>query len=368
MPITYKCPSCGAAMEFDSDTQKLLCSQCKKTMYVWEFDDTTEKEHEEEQQAEQQTEQREEQQERSKEGYKDSQDFNEDGSMKVYHCQSCGAELLADQYTSATICAFCGNPSLVEDRLEGKFQPSKIIPFKINRDVAKDIYKKWAKKGPLTPKTLSTNSTIEKISGVYVPFWLYDFSGNCQMNATAQRVRTERHGNTEYIYTDHYSVYRDLRADFEKIPADASEKMPDDAMDKLEPFKYEELEPFAMPYLSGYLSERYNYTDQDMVSRVKTRADRYITDMTRNTIKGYANVSVLNNNIQMQDVNNEYALLPVWMLNCRYQNKDFSFMLNGQTGKIVADRPISRKKAILYGIGIFLVTLIITMLGGMLFL
>ena len=66
--------------------------------------------------------------------------------------------------------------------------------------------------------------------------------------------------------------------------------------------------------------------------------------------------------------NNEYALLPVWMLNFRFKNKEFHFYLNGQTGKIVADRPISAGKAVTYGIGIFVLTLIITMIGGLLFI
>ena len=64
----------------------------------------------------------------------------------------------------------------------------------------------------------------------------------------------------------------------------------------------------------------------------------------------------------------EYALFPVWMLNFRYNNKEFHFYLNGQTGKIVADRPISAGKAVTYGIGIFVLTLIITMIGGLLFI
>lgn len=123
--------------------------------------------------------------------------------MKIYNCQSCGAQLVADEYTSATFCSYCGNPTLVEDRLQGEFKPQLIIPFKINKEQAVDIYRKWLKKGPLTPKELSTSSTIEKISGVYVPFWLYSYNARTQMNAHANKVRTTRRGDTEYTYTDH---------------------------------------------------------------------------------------------------------------------------------------------------------------------
>ena len=45
-----------------------------------------------------------------------------------------------------------------------------------------------------------------------------------RMTAKAEKIRTERHGDTEYTYTDHFHVYRDVEAQFEKVPADASEK------------------------------------------------------------------------------------------------------------------------------------------------
>lgn len=36
-----------------------------------------------------------------------------------------------------------------------------------------------------------------------------------------------------------------------------------------------------------------------------------------------------------------YALMPVWMLNTKWQGKDFLFAMNGQTGKLVGDLPVS---------------------------
>ena len=253
-------------------------------------------------------------------------------------------------------------------RTDLKEASRSIIPFKINKDQAVDIYKKWLKKGMLTPKELSRKSTIEKISGVYVPFWLYDYSARTMMSANANKVRTTRRGDTEYTYTDHFDVYRDVSAEFKRIPADASEKMPDEQMDMLEPYNYSEITDFAMPYLSGYLSEKYNYTADEIQSRAKKRADSYITQIARDSITGYSSVIVRNNSISMNGRGSEYALLPVWMLNFRYNNKEFHFYLNGQTGKIVADRPISAGKAVTYGIGIFVLTLIITMIGGLLFI
>ena len=359
MPVIYKCPGCGNAMEFDSTTQKLGCSSCGNQISVSEYMNLYGNEMNDSQSDSVNE---------SKEDEVDSQRGHISQDMKIYHCQSCGAELIADQYTSATFCSFCGNPTMVEDRLQGDFKPESVIPFKINKQQAVEIYRKWCKKGLLTPSKLLQSTTIEKISGLYVPFWLYNYSSGTRMEAKAERVRTQRRGDTEYIYTDHFHVTRDVSAEFERIPADASEKMPDGDMDKLEPYDYSEITGFEMPYLSGYLSERYNYSPDQIESRAYQRAEKYITNIARDTIDGYTTVTVLSNDIRMQKRGHEYALFPVWMLNLRYNNKDFSFLLNGQTGKIVANRPISKSKAIAYGVGIFALSLIITMIGGMLFI
>lgn len=377
MPITYKCPSCGAAMTFDSASQMLHCAQCGTRIDVGTYEQQYGALYEETQE-EQDTPQSETSQTESA-GSGAEQDGTEGPAqesgepydtmnMKVYHCQSCGAELLSDEYTSAVICSFCGNPSLVEDRLEGAYKPQYIIPFKIDRGQAKEIYRRWVKKGPLTPKALSLKSTIEKISGIYVPFWLYDYGAESQMTVKATRIRTRRSGNTEYIYTDHYHVFRDIEADFKGLPADASEKMQDDAMDKMEPYDYRGLADFKMPYLSGYLSERYNFTDAEIEERAARRIRAYITEIARNTIIGYSSVAVLDNQIRLDKKSSHYALMPVWVLNCRYEGKEFQFMLNGQTGKIVADRPISKKRAAAWGIGIFAGLLLIQMIGGLMIL
>lgn len=347
---TYECPGCGAAMQFDSEKQKMVCDHCGTSCTVEELEDIRTHDVEREDEV--------------------SGAFSEpeqNGEFKVYKCPSCGAELLTDEHTSATFCSFCGRPSLVEDRLSGVSMPSRVIPFKINKEQAKEQYRAWAKKGILTPSEFYSNSTIEKITGMYVPFWLYDYNARMELSAEATKVRHETRGDYRYTYTDHYMITRDVEADYDKVPADASEKMPDDVMDKLEPFKYEDLTAFEMPYLSGYYSEKYNYTAEDMSQRIEKRIRKYILDTTRNTIKGYTTVNIRHTNSRLNKQNAEYALMPVWVLNCRYNEKDYLFTLNGQTGKIVADRPVSKEKMAIWFVGIAVVVFVILMIIGFAF-
>lgn len=335
--ITYKCPGCGAAMVFNPDTQELSCPYCFTTYKVDDY---------------------------LKESAESSNDDEPTQDMKIYHCTSCGAELVSDEFTSATICGFCGNPTLVSDRLKGKFTPSLIIPFKLDKAAASQAFVNWAKKGLLTPGDFRSDSTIEKLSGIYVPFWFYDVHSTNYMHGTGLRVRTEDHSDHYYTVTDYYDVVRSIEADFIRVPADASAKMADGDMDKLEPFDYTELRKFEMPYLSGYLSERYNYTADDMKNRIYNRTDKYITESTTECLAGYSSISGRTDSPQSQVVKDEYALLPVWMLNYHYKDKDYTFLMNGQTGRIVATRPISNARTAAAFVISFIIVLIIAMIGG----
>lgn len=333
MEVTYTCPSCGAAMEFDAESGKMHCSFCGLYVEAEEYDEKYGKESRE-------------QQEQSKE-YENTM---------VYHCKSCGAELIADEHTSAAICAFCGNPTLVGERLCGEFEPDTIVPFKFNKEKAKEFVKKWMSKGILTPSGLKKDSVIDEITGVYVPFWLYDYDCDDNMLANATRSRTTRDSKYVYHHTDHYSVTRSTKAEFTRIPADASTRMPDDIMDKLEPFEYNSMVPFSMPFLSGFLSEKFNYTAQEMQYRTQERARLYIEQLTRETIVGYNTVTVLKSDADCRKTKEEYSLLPVWILNYRYKNSNYKLFMNGQTGKIVANRPISTIKTIIAGVVSFAAT------------
>ena len=40
-----------------------------------------------------------------------------------------------------------------------------------------------------------------------------------------------------------------------------------------------------------------------------------------------------------------YAMLPVWLLNTKWNGKDYLFAMNGQTGKLVGNLPADKAKA-----------------------
>lgn len=359
---SYSCPQCGGIMEFDAISGEMKCPYCDTQMSVDELNRINNNLNSE---YSNDVDELELNSEHTVEG--EFETGEKTGEFKVYRCKGCGAELLTDDNTTATFCSYCGNPTLIEDRLTGVIMPKYVIPFKHDKHSAREIYTKWAKKGILTPRMLYSSSTIEKITGIYVPFWLYDYDSITDLTARCTTVTRRVSGNTETTTTKYYDVTRQMKNQFDRVPADASIKMDDDKMDKLEPFDYSNLTDFEMPYLSGFYSEKYDYTSDDMKNRIEKRIADYALNETRNTIHGYSSVSIVSKNIRLKRLRADYALLPVWELYYTYNGKQYSFLMNGQTGKIVADRPVSKTRAIVIGVITYIAAFILFMILGGLF-
>jgi DNA-directed RNA polymerase subunit RPC12/RpoP len=338
----YKCPNCGGNMLYDPEQRILLCENCGTTKNPTSFEEEQVKSEDNEQ--------------------------NFDGIVS-YKCPSCGAELVTDKYTAATSCAYCGSPNIIEERLSGNFKPSSIIPFEINRENTIKQIKKWCHNGIFTPSDFLSKKNLDNLSGIYVPFWLYDFNVNASMQADCTKVHITKSGDSTYTTTINYHANRETAAEFTKVPADASIKMDDELMDKLEPFNYYELEAFNMGYISGFIAEKYNYSSSQLANRSREKVEKYAYDLTRDTIQGYDSVRVTDYYLDSFINNTEYTLLPVWLYEYNYNNNRYYFAMNGQTGKVTGKPPVSKIKLVwiyfVVFIAVFLfIKVVIYYLGG----
>lgn len=365
--VQYKCPKCAANMEFDAGSGRLSCAFCGHNIDIQEYAKENGGEYEpgaaEDNISEEMGDYREVHEEKS-------DNFYDEESVVGYCCENCGAELVVTDDTTATKCSFCGSAMILSDRMKGKRAPVKVIPFRVAKEDAIEGFKKWCKRGLITPNDFMTADRIGDIAGIYVPFWLFDIAGQGEVEADCTRVSHYSSGDYNVTATKHYKVWRKVDLDYDCIPVDASEKMPDDLMDKLEPFYYEDIKPYSSMYLPGYVAEGYNYTDDDLLPRVQERVSKYMDDYAKETMKGYDSVRISERSYNIMKKKADYALLPVWMINYNYRNGEYMFAMNGDTGKVVGKPPISKVKALAWflgvGGGLFAILRLITMflLGG----
>ena len=346
---SYQCPACTGPLNFDPQTGKLGCEFCGSSFELAYIEELYAPKEEAAVEAS------------AKEAKGDggwdasgiSEDWGEDAKgMKSYSCPSCMAELICDATTAATSCPYCGNPTVVPGQFSGALKPEYVIPFKLKKEDAVAALKKHYGKRFLLPKTFKDGNHIEKVQGVYVPFWLFDGEAEGDGVYDATRSRTYTRGDYEITETDHFVVRRSGDLAFEKIPVDASTKMPDAHMDSIEPFDYSELKPFSTAYLPGFLADKYDVTVDESKQRADKRCEGTLESELRKTVLGYQTVVPRNQNCNILRGKVHYALLPVWLLNTKWNGKDFLFAMNGQTGKMVGDLPVDKKKyrLVLFGL------------------
>lgn len=262
--------------------------------------------------------------------------------MKAYNCPSCGAELICDESTAATSCPYCGNPTVVPGQFGGTLRPDFVLPFKLSKEDAVAALKKHYKGKVFLPKSFTAGNHIQEIKGVYVPFWMFDGEAEGDARYAATRSRTYRSGDYEVTETEHYDVFRSGSVAFEKVPVDASSKMPDDYMDSIEPYDYTELKPFSTAYLPGFLADKFDVTVEQSRERADKRCENTLAAALRDTVKGYNTCTSKGGSTSLKRGKVHYALMPVWMLNTKWNGKDFLFAMNGQTGRLVGELPVSR--------------------------
>ena len=299
--MSNRCKNCGADLKFDPKTQKWVCEFCGTVFDIKDIEP-----------------------EKKAEIEKDEADVK-NANLEEYNCPNCGAVIITGDKTSSTSCVYCGTATVLKDRLEGHFKPNKIITFKNKKEDAMQAFEKYIKGMPFAPDEFSNKANIEKITGVYVPFWLFDCKTNGIITLRCQNIKSWRSGNYMYKKTDTYSCSRGGNMGFIDIPVDGSTNFPDDIMDSIEPYDYSQFTKFNYSYLSGFLAEQYDMEPEEVYERAKIRAENTTKDKLMETILGkYTTVSVTSENVNVQNGEIEYALLPVWMLNTLYKGDEWT--------------------------------------------
>lgn len=355
--IQYKCPSCGADLEFGAEKQDFACKYCDCSFSSEQLAEIYPQSEFHPLNNEEPV--------KTAEEIEEEKFFAEYNSL--YNCPSCGAAVVTDATTSAARCFYCHSPVILSGRLSGEYKPSEIIPFKINKEQAMEKLSGYCKKRWFLPKGFKSEAVLSEITSVYTPYWIADCRTSGKITAKCTKVRVWRDSRYEYTETKEYIAVRAGDMQFEGIPADASSKADDVLMECLEPFNYKDGVRFKMSYLSGYLAERYDVAKEQVFPRISGRSVKSARDTMKSTIVGYTSVKITSDSIDVWKTDWKHMLLPVWFLSYTYKNKQYHFALNGQTGKFAGSLPVVWGKVALFaGIVTVLITGLSTLAGGFL--
>lgn len=278
--------------------------------------------------------------------------------IRVAKCGNCGARVTFDEASTAELCVYCGSANVMRQAANrNAIRPESLVPLDVSRNEVRESFLKWIKGLWFRPNELKKTKEF-KAAGVYVPYWTFDcqvassWSADAgyyyyvtqtyvvRVNGRAQR-RTRRVRKIRWV-----PAWGDRNDAYDDHLVSATSGMPHELVSSLGDFQTRELVPYKPQYLAGWHAEEY----QVDLEGGWERGERFVVDSQRSRCAGdvpgdtHRNLRVQN---RISAVRWKHVLLPIWSLQYRYRGKTYTVLVNGQTGKVAGEAPLSWVKILL---------------------
>ena len=301
------CPNCGAPASFDIVRQQYVCGYCGGQVGIKEAL-------------------------QEKQGFRELHKGKMNDSLKSYrlmqaNCSGCGATLVFEENEALSNCAFCGRSLVRTEYLSAKNMPESVIPFRVTEKEAKDLLTKWCGENKGKAEARKLKSLIPELKGFYLPYELV----RGPVHMTVSRMDMGSRYDCEGFINDEF--------------VNRSKQLDNLLLDGMEPFDLDEITEFDFAYVAGQRVKISDISDKDLEIRVKEETAQTYTPSLSKTMETKA-LDVYT------DVSSAFrlpTLLPVYYIS----DGDLMAAVNGQTGKVVGELPVSRPKQLAFfgGIG-----------------
>ena len=327
----FPCKSCGNRMIFSPADAALLCPYCKKTEAIasdvveaaeYLYDPTADT--------------------------ATAPQWEAEGQITNV-CSACGAEVVTDGDDMTITCPFCGNHYVSEPHPSLPIlRPETLVPHKLSREEADRRFATWVKRRYFAPRAFRKSTHKTEMQGVYLPYFTFDtdlytsyagWGGRRRTVSYTVRVNGKTQTRTKTV-TDWYPVSGDRREYFDDTPLCASSHVDEKLLGKIGPFSTKNLNVYNPAYLAGFFAERYTIGLADGYRRVRPRVEAQMQSNIEGAL-GYDTYRGMRYDHQAQRVSFKHILLPVWLSSYRYADKVYSFMVNGESGRVAGKAPIS---------------------------
>lgn len=337
-----KCPQCGGVMDFDPKTGGLFCPFCEYREDIKAENDSGKTTAEE--------------LDFEKAEFTGNCDWGT--AQKTITCKSCGATSVYDALAVASECPYCGSNQVMEASDVKTLAPNGVVLFKITAQQAGDVFTQWIKKKWFAPKEAKMSAKAEKFKGIYLPYWTFDSQTMTTYTAEYGIDRhVTRNGKTETV-TDWHNTTGVHKEFIDDALVCASGDQNISILSRVEPFDTADNKAYKPEYLAGFAAERYSKGLKDAWVRAKQIINNILSGSITSKIMKEKNADHVRN-LKMatthSNITYKYLMLPVWLSSFKYKDKIYQFAVNGQSGKVGGDYPISPWRvalAILIGLAI----------------
>lgn len=279
---------------------------------------------------------------------------------RAVRCANCGATTVFAGEQIAGSCAFCGSDKVrLEETRSRLIRPEALIPFQVTRETAVRCFREWLGRLWFRPNDLKRLGELARIQGAYLPFWTFDAFVTARWTAeagyhyyvTETYQERDAEGNlvtrtrqVQHTRWESASGYHEQFFDDELVCA--STGVCERLSHAVCPYDLAELTAYDPRFLAGFVAEEYQIDLTGGWERARAQMEAAVHAACAAAVPGdtYRNLRVRSAFSQMRF---RHILLPVWIAAYQYRNRAYHFLVNGQTGEVQGEAPLSWVKVIL---------------------
>ncbi len=275
-------------------------------------------------------------------------------SVMSFRCDQCGASMSYDASAKTLRCPFCGSEKMSSRPDARTLRPDGIVPFQIMRSQVETQLRNWLSQGFWKPGDASQRSIVNKVTQVYVPFWVFSATTETAWTADSTAVTLGARGKWRPMSGTRLGNYDGVLvgASGTLTPTEVQEIAPFDLSQAISPDSID---------LTNVIVEEFRVTRRDARATASALVEQYEAGQAQHSIPG--SVRNLNSNVRIQDMKSVPLLLPVWIMVYQYRNQPFRVLVNGQTGEVFGTAPFSYAKLTGVIAGMFLLMLLVILVA-----
>jgi len=277
--------------------------------------------------------------------------------QKHFRCQTCGAEVATDPLQRSYVCPFCDSTYVLEFSPDlNRQDPEFVIGFAVTPEQALEKFRAWiADNAWFRPGDLRMAKIEDKLRGVYLPFWTFSMLAQAEWTAEIGEywyrtetyvtmengkpvTRTRQVQETEWwdLAGRHHRYYNGYLVSGSKGLAQAE-------AERIKPFFLPAMKRYDPGYLAGWLAEEYSVDRDAALDACQAEFSRRQQQDVAAFLPGdtHRNPRL---HTEFTQVTSDLVLLPIYLLSYRHQERIFRFLINGQTGRVDGDKPVSWRR------------------------
>lgn len=289
-------------------------------------------------------------------------------------CESCQAISSFDPDRTAQRCDFCGSPAIVPFAdLKDAITPESLLPAAIPDTRVRDQLREWYRTRWFAPNKLKRSALTDTLHGVYLPYWTFD----AHVDASWTAESGYHYYVTEQVRgSDGKPQSRQVRKTrWEPSAGQLAHFFDDDLVPgtvgvhtallrRVEPFPtLENLKPYDPAYIRGWTVERYQVDLRQASALSQDQMDGVIRQLCANDVPGDTHRNLAVESVY-HDRTFKHILVPIWLVSYTYGAKSFQVVVNGFTGKMAGEHPLSWIKITFAVIGLLLALILLFALFG----